>query len=187
MANTIKNRSPSEGSPSKGRKVSTTIVTPPKKVKKGKSKIAAKKQFGEKASSPSKWQLSSSSLSFSSLSLPASSSRPLSSLPSVQYYDIDWFNPEVICSECIKYSKNKDSLPNNMQVNCNSLSRNLNPHKLRFHSWMRLARLATQLPSYIIHCHRVKIRFYQVLLNWYCQPWCIHTQKRQCKFRCRHH
>jgi hypothetical protein len=65
MANTIKNRSPSDRSPSKGRKVSTSIVTPPKKVKKGESKIAAKKQSGEKASSLSKRQLSSSLLSFS--------------------------------------------------------------------------------------------------------------------------
>jgi len=31
----------------------------------------------------------------------------------LQHYEIDWFNPEVICSECIKYLKNKDSLPNN--------------------------------------------------------------------------
>ena len=65
------------------RKKSTSFVMPPKKVKKGESKIAAKKKFWKTASSPSKRQLLSSSLSFSSLSLPASSSRPLSSLPSV--------------------------------------------------------------------------------------------------------
>ena len=129
-----------------------------KKVKKGESKIAAKKKFRKTASSPSKRQLSSSSLTFSSLSLPASSLRPLSSSPSVttaqscsnqitptkkkknnaylppgllpklslwlktdnfevsskiklQHYEIDRFNPEVICSESIKYLKNKDSLP----------------------------------------------------------------------------
>ena len=179
MANTIKNRSPSEGSPSKGRKVSSSIVTPPKKIKKGEFKIAAKKQPGEKASSPSKRQLSSSSLSFSSLSLPASSSRPLSSSPSVttaqsctnritptkkkkknganlppgllpklslrlktdnfevsskiklQHYEIDWFNPEVICSECIKYSKNKDSLPNNHASQLQFLMEKFEPAQIK--------------------------------------------------------
>ena len=42
MAKTINNRLPSEGSPSKGRKVSSSIVTPPKKIKKGEFKIAVK-------------------------------------------------------------------------------------------------------------------------------------------------
>ena len=156
MAKTI-NRSPSEASPSKGPKTSTSIVTPPKKVKKGKSKIAVKKKFRKTPSSLSKRESSSSSLSFSSSSLPASSSSSLNSLPAdlpvttaqscsnqttpptkkkndaylqlslrlktdnfevsskikLQHYEIDWFNPEVICSECIKYLKSKDSLPNN--------------------------------------------------------------------------
>ena len=156
MAKTI-NRSPSEASPSKGPKTSTSIVTPPKKVKKGKSKIAVKKKFRKTPSSLSKRESSSSSLSFSSSSLPAPSSSSLNSLPAdlpvttaqscsnqttpptkkkndaylqlslrlktdnfevsskikLQHYEIDWFNPEVICSECIKYLKSKDSLPNN--------------------------------------------------------------------------
>ena len=156
MAKTI-NRSPSEASPSKGPKTSTSIVTPPKKVKKGKSKIAVKKKFRKTPSSLSKRESSSSSLSFSSSSLPASSSSSLNSLPAdlpvttaqscsnqttpptkkkndaylqlslrlktdnfevsskikLQHYEIDWFNPEVISSECIKYLKSKDSLPNN--------------------------------------------------------------------------
>ena len=156
MAKTI-NRSPSEASPSKGPKTSTSIVTPPKKVKKGKSKIAVKKKFRKTPSSLSKRESSSSSLSFSSSSLPASSSSSSNSLPAdlpvttaqscsnqttpptkkkndaylqlslrlktdnfevsskikLQHYEIDWFNPEVICSECIKYLKSKDSLPNN--------------------------------------------------------------------------
>ena len=156
MAKTI-NRSPSEASPSKGPKTSTSIVTPPKKVKKGKSKIAVKKKFRKTPSSLLKRESSSSSLSFSSSSLPASLSLSLNSLPAdlpvttaqsclnqttpptkkkndaylqlslrlktdnfevsskikLQHYEIDWFNPEVICSECIKYLKSKDSLPNN--------------------------------------------------------------------------
>ena len=156
MAKTI-NRSPSEASPSKGPKTSTSIVTPPKKVKKGKLKIAVKKKFRKTPSSLSKRQSSSSSLSFLSSSLPASSSSLSNSLPAdltvtkaqscsnqttpptkkkndaylqlslrlktdnfevsskikLQHYEIDWFNPEVICSECIKYLKSKDSLPNN--------------------------------------------------------------------------
>ena len=37
----------------------------------------------------------------------------VSSKIKLQHYEIDWFNPEVICSECIKYLKSKDSLPNN--------------------------------------------------------------------------
>ena len=156
MAKTI-NRSPSEASPSKGPKTSTSIVTPPKKVKKGKSKIAVKKKFRKTPSSLSKRESSSSSLSFSSSSLPAPSSSSLNSLPAdlpvttaqscsnqttpptkkkndaylqlslrlktdnfevsskikLQHYEIDWFNPEVISSECVKYLKNKNSLPNN--------------------------------------------------------------------------
>ena len=156
MAKTI-NRSPSEASPSKGPKTSTSIVTPPKKVKKGKSKIAVKKKFRKTPSSLSKRESSSSSLSFSSSSLPAPSSSSLNSLPAdlpvttaqscsnqttpptkkkndaylqlslrlktdnfevsskikLQHYEIDWLNPEVICSECVKYLKNKNSLPNN--------------------------------------------------------------------------
>ena len=156
MAKTI-NRSPSEASPSKGPKTSTSIVTPPKKVKKGKSKIAVKKKFRKTPSSLSKRESSSSSLSFSSSSLPAPSSSSLNSLPAdlpvttaqscsnqttpptkkkndaylqlslrlktdnfevsskikLQHYEIDWLNPEVISSECVKYLKNKNSLPNN--------------------------------------------------------------------------
>ena len=156
MAKTI-DRSSSEASPSKVPKTSTSIVTPPKKVKKGKSKIAVKKKFRKTPSSLSKRESSSSSLSFSSSSLPAPSSSSLNSLPAdlpvttaqscsnqttpptkkkndaylqlslrlktdnfevsskikLQHYKIDWFNPEVICSECIKYLKSKDSLPNN--------------------------------------------------------------------------
>ena len=158
MAKTI-NRSPSEARPSKGPKTSTSIVTPPKKVKKGKSKIAVKKKFRKTPSSLSKRESSSSSLSFSSSSLPASSSSSSNSLPAdlpvttaqscsnqttpptkkkndaylppvlsvrlktaffevsskikLQHYEIDWLNPEVISSECVKYLKNQNSLPNN--------------------------------------------------------------------------
>ena len=156
MAKTI-NRSPSEASPSKGPKTSTSIVTPPKKVKKGKSKIAVKKKFRKTPSSLSKRESSSSSLSFSSSSLPAPSSSSLNSLPAdlpvttaqscsnqktpptkkkndaylqlslrlktdnfevsskikLQHYEIDWLNPEVISSECVKYLKNQNSRPNN--------------------------------------------------------------------------
>ena len=158
MAKTI-DRSPSEASPSKVPKTSTSIVTPPKKVKKGKSKIAVKKKFRKTPSSLSKRESSSSSLSFSSSSLPASSSSSLNSLPAdlpvttaqscsnqttpptkkkndaylppvlsvrlktaffevsskikLQHYEIDWLNPEVISSECVKYLKNQNSLPNN--------------------------------------------------------------------------
>ena len=157
MAKAI-NRSPSEASPSKGPKTSTSIVTPPKKVKKGKSKIPVKEMIRRTPSSLSKRQSPSSSLSFSSSSLPASSSSSSNSFPAdlpatsaqscsnrtttppskkkndaylqlslrvktdnfevsskikLQHYEIDWFNPEVICSECNKYLKSKDSLPNN--------------------------------------------------------------------------
>jgi len=48
MAKTINNRLPSEGSPSKGRKVSSSIVTPPKKIKKGEFKVSCKKAAQEK-------------------------------------------------------------------------------------------------------------------------------------------
>ena len=158
MAKTI-NRLPSEASPSKVPKTSTSIVTPPKKVKKGKYKIAPKKKSRKTSSSLSKRKSSSSSLSFSSSLLPHSSlpsspcfsanspvttahscsNRPTpitkkqndASLPPVlsvrlktdffevsskiklQHYEIDWLNPEVICSECVKYLKNKNSLLNN--------------------------------------------------------------------------
>ena len=158
MAKAI-NRSPSKASPSKRPETSTSIVTPPKKVKKGKSKIVPVKQKIRKTpSSLLKRQSSSSSLSFSSSSLPASSSWSssnsfpadlhattaqscsnrttpptkkkndaylqlslrvktdnfeVSSKIKLQHYEIDWFNPEVICYECNKYLKSKDSLPNN--------------------------------------------------------------------------
>ena len=111
-------------------------------------------------------------------SLPASSSRPLSSLPSVttaqscsnqitptkkkkndaylplgllpklslrlktdnfevsskiklQHYEIDCFNPEVICSECIKYLKNKDSLPNNHASQLKFLMETFEPAQIK--------------------------------------------------------
>ena len=215
MAKTIKNQTPSEASPSKGRKTSTSIVTPLKKVKMGKSKIAVKTQFRKTASSLSNRQLSPSSPSFVLSSLPPSSSPSLPSLPArlpktmaqlcsnqttptmkkkkdaymppgllpklslrlktdnfevlskikLQHYEIDWFNPEVICSECIKYLKSKDSLPNNHASQLKFLMETLNRQKLRSHSRMQLARLVTQLPSYIIHCQCVKIRLYRVLFN----------------------
>ena len=142
MAKAI-NRSPSKASPSKSPETSTSIVTPPKKVKKGKSKIAAKEKFRKTPSSLSKRQSSSSS---STNSLPADlpmttaqSCSNQTTLPTkkkndaylqsslrvktdnfevlskikLQHYEIDWFNPEVISSECVKYLKSKDSLPNN--------------------------------------------------------------------------
>jgi hypothetical protein len=74
-----------------------------------------------------------------------------------------------------------------MKVNFYSLWSHLNWHKIRSHSQMRLARLETQLPSYIIHCLFVKIRLYRVLFNWYCLSWCIHAEEPQCKFWCLHH
>jgi len=162
MAKTIKNRTLSEASTSKGRKVSTSsIVTPTKTVKKGKWKEPAKKKSRKTESSLSMRQLSSLPPLLSSSSLHPSTA-PSSSLPlllttaqsflnvttpkkkktnqahskpgllqrmsshqlktdnfevsskiKLQHYEIDWFNPEVVCSECIKYLKSKDSLPNN--------------------------------------------------------------------------
>jgi len=49
----------------------------------------------------------------------------------LQYYDIDWFNPEVICSECIKYSKNKDSLPNNQASQLQFLMEKFEPKQIK--------------------------------------------------------
>ena len=174
MAKTI-DRSPSEASPSKVPKTSTSIVTPPKKVKKGKSKIAVKKKFRKTPSSLSKRESSSSSLSFSSSSLPAPSSSSLNSLPAdlpvttaqscsnqttpptkkkndaylqlslrlktdnfevsskikLQHYEIDWFNPEVISSECVKYLKNKNSLPNNHASQLKFLMEKFEPAQIK--------------------------------------------------------
>ena len=176
MAKTI-DRSSSEASPSKVPKTSTSIVTPPKKVKKGKSKIAVKKKFRKTPSSLSKRESSSSSLSFSSSSLPASSSSSSNSLPAdlpvttaqscsnqttpptkkkndaylppvlsvrlktaffevsskikLQHYEIDWLNPEVISSECVKYLKNKNSLPNNHASQLKFLMEKFEPAKIK--------------------------------------------------------
>ena len=174
MAKTI-DRSSSEASPSKVPKTSTSIVTPPKKVKKGKSKIAVKKKFRKTPSSLSKRESSSSSLSFSSSSLPAPSSSSLNSLPAdlpvttaqscsnqttpptkkkndaylqlslrlktdnfevsskikLQHYEIDWLNPEVICSECVKYLKNKNSLPNNHASQLKFLMEKFEPAQIK--------------------------------------------------------
>jgi len=33
----------------------------------------------------------------------------------LQSYDIDWFNPQVISSECLKYLKKNKSLPSNQE------------------------------------------------------------------------
>ena len=176
MAKTI-NRSPLEASPSKVPKTSTSIVTPPKKVKKGKYKIAPKKKSRKTSSSLSKRKSSSSSLSFSSSSLPHSSlpsspcfsanspvtmahsclNRPTpitkkqndASLPPVlsvrlktdffevsskiklQHYEIDWLNPEVICSECVKYLKKKNSLPNNHASQLKFLMEKFEPAQIK--------------------------------------------------------
>ena len=176
MAKTI-NRSPSEASPSKVPKTSTSIVTPPKKVKKGKYKTAPKKKSRKTSSSLSKRKSSSSSLSFSSSSLPHSSllSSPCfsanspvatahscsnqltpitkkqndASLPPVlsvrlktdffevsskiklQHYEIDWLNPEVICSECVKYLKKKNSLPNNHASQLKFLMEKFEPAQIK--------------------------------------------------------
>jgi hypothetical protein len=35
----------------------------------------------------------------------------------LKHYEIDWFNPDVICSECTKYLKRKESLPINHEGN----------------------------------------------------------------------
>ncbi len=73
-----------------------------------------------------------------------------------------------------------------MKVNCYILWRHLNRHKLSFHSRMQLARLESQLPSYIIHCLGVKKRLYRDLFNWYCLSWSIQAEEPPCKFWCRH-
>jgi hypothetical protein len=169
MAKTI-NRSPSEASPSKGPKTLTSIVTPPKKVKKGKSKIAVKKKFRKTPSSLSKQESSSSSLLASSLSssnslpadLPVTTAQSCSNqttpptkkkndayLPPVlsvrlktalfevsskiklQHYEIDWLNPEVISSECMKYLKNQNSLPNNHASQLKFLIKKFEPAQIK--------------------------------------------------------
>jgi hypothetical protein len=55
----------------------------------------------------------------------------VSSKRKLQYYDIDWFNPEVICTECIKYSKNKDSLPNNHASQLQFLMEKFEPAQIK--------------------------------------------------------
>jgi len=176
MAKTI-NRSPSEASPSKVPKTSTSIVTPPKKVKKGKYKIAPKKKSRKTSSSLSKRKSSSSSLSFSSSSLPplllplspsfpanfpvttahssSNQTTPImkkkndaylppelslrlktdnfevsSKITKLQHYEIDW-NPEVICSECVKYLKKKNSLPNNHASQLKFLMEKFEPAQIK--------------------------------------------------------
>ena len=213
MAKTI-NRSPSEASPSKGPKTSPSIVMPPKKVKKGKSKIAVKEKFRKTPSSLSKRQSSSSSsLSFSSSSLPASSSSSSNSLPAdlpmtmaqscsnqttpptkkkndaylqlslrvktdnfevsskikLQHYEIDWFNPEVICSECIKYLKSKESLPNNHANQLKFLLEKFEPAQIKIsfsNAIGKIGNTATKLyyppPT---HKDRIVSSFIQLILS----------------------
>jgi hypothetical protein len=49
----------------------------------------------------------------------------------LQHYKIDWFNPVVICSECIKYSKNKDSLPKNHANHLQFLMEKFEPAQIK--------------------------------------------------------
>jgi len=44
---------------------------------------------------------------------------------------IDWFNHEVVCSECIKYLKNKDSLPNNHASQLEFLMETFEPAQIK--------------------------------------------------------
>ena len=212
MAKTI-NRSPSEASPSKGPKTSTSIVTPPKKVKKGKSKIAAKKKFRKTPSSLSKRQSSSSSHSFSSSSASSSSSSSSKSLPAdlpvtttqscsnqttpptkkkndaylqlslrlktdnfevsskikLQHYEIDWFNPEVICFECIKYLKSKDSLPNNHANQLKFLLEKFEPAQIKIsfsNAIGKIGNTATKLYYPLpMRKDRIVLNFIQLILS----------------------
>jgi hypothetical protein len=49
----------------------------------------------------------------------------------LQHYEIDWFNPIVISSECIKYSKNKVSLPNNHASHLQFLMEKFEPAQIK--------------------------------------------------------
>ena len=227
MAKTI-NRSPLEASPSKVPKTSTSIVTPPKKDKKGKYKIAPKKKSRKTASSLSKRKSSLSSQSFSSSSLPHSSllsspsfpanlpvttahsssnqTTPITkkkndaSLPPVlsvrlktaffevsskiklQHYEIDWLNPEVISSECVKYLKNKNSLPNNHASQLKFLMEKFEPAQIKIsfaNAIGKIGNTATKL-YYPLPMRKDKIvsSFIQLILS----TRCIHAEEPHCKF-----
>jgi hypothetical protein len=55
----------------------------------------------------------------------------VSSKIKLQHYEIDWLNPEVICSECVKYLKKKNSLPNNHASQLKFLMEKFEPAQIK--------------------------------------------------------
>jgi hypothetical protein len=55
----------------------------------------------------------------------------VSSKIKLKHYEIDWFNPEVICSECIKYLKRKESLPINHESQLLYLMKTFEPAQIK--------------------------------------------------------
>jgi len=108
----------------------------------------------------------------------------VSSKIKLQHYEIDWFNPVVICSECIKYSKNKDSLPNNHANQLQFLMEKFEPAQIKIsfsNAFGKIGDTATKL-YYPLPSRKDKIvsSFIKLILS----TMMYSHKKRQCKFRC---
>jgi hypothetical protein len=84
-------------------------------------------------------------------------------------YEIDWFNPEVISSECLKYLKKNESLPSNHEMQLLFLVNKFEPAqiKLSFSNAIgKIGHTATKL-FYPLPGRKEKIvsRFIQLILS----------------------
>jgi hypothetical protein len=85
------------------------------------------------------------------------------------YYEVDWFNPEVISSECLKYLKKNESLPSNHEMQLLFLMNKFEPAqiKLSFSNAIgKIGHTATKL-YYPLPGRKEKIvsRFIQLILS----------------------
>ena len=87
----------------------------------------------------------------------------------LKHYEIDWFNPEVICSECIKYLKRKESLPFNHESQLLFLMKSFEPAQIKIsfsNAIDKIGNTATKL-YYPLPVHKDKIvsSFIQLILS----------------------
>jgi hypothetical protein len=93
----------------------------------------------------------------------------VSSKIKLKHYEIDWFNPEVICSECIKYLKRNESLPNNHESQLLYLMKTFEPAQIKLSFANAIGKIgitATKL-YYPLPGRKEKIvsRFIQLILS----------------------
>ncbi len=96
----------------------------------------------------------------------------------LKHYEIDWLNPEVISSECIKYLKKNESLPSTHESQLFFLMNKFEPGDIKLSFSNAIGKMG-HTASKIFY---VKKRLYRNLFNWYCLSWSIQSEKLSCKF-----